>query len=534
MKWINYIIITLGIILSFNKAANAKNVVIHSVNDFKNNAGRGVTFIVNSGIDLKSSTILLPDNSVLYFKNGCLVNGVIEGNKTKLKSSAGQNIFRNCVIRGQWSVKYAYSTMFDVDLDAITLLKNLSVLSPHIRLSDNRDYNIEGKGEEIEVESLEAIGKSKPKIVFHTTDPNIEGIILNGNNVSVKGFVISDDYKPSNDAVYGVNNITIGNLIYARSKKGVVESLRVEDCVFSGGTSSSFVASSQTKKCSVYGCSFSGYIGDHAVYCSMKVESFIVKKCNIRDVVHTKGLFKIRSSPNAELFMLDNVQAHNLNGYMANVSLLETPNCELIFKDVTVTRDVSTNSIFYGFCLNDETGKMSRKGYNAKRLDIRDCNFEYGYDGNAFIYSGAGKRACIETINYINSKSCQSDFSGGISRFLNVQNCEFVDCCNINNKGMALMTSFLCIKNTVISDKDEDVNNCLFLINYADNQIESIKLKNIIVDAQVRYLFDVVKGDAFSIYLNRCTVSSLSKDNVLSNSTKCKVRYRESKCKFNK
>lgn len=268
------LIYTFLFILPYNTFA--KKVKIQSLEDIvRAERINNCTLVIKKEIDLNKRTVKIAAENTLIFKGGSLKNGTVVGTKTKLGRTEN-NIFHNCEIKGEWVIECANSMMFDKDVNTMTLLENMSCLSPNLKLSANRSYDINAQGETIKVERLEGDGKEKPKLAFHTTNPNIDGIVISGNNVTLRNLAVIDDYDVKNDVIYGSNTPTIGNTIAVKGPNNIVEKLTIDDCDFSGGTSSSWVASSQTRNCLVKNCTFSGNMADHGVYCSMKAEIFKV------------------------------------------------------------------------------------------------------------------------------------------------------------------------------------------------------------------------------------------------------------------
>ena len=500
-------------------------VIVRSVDDFHNKESEScIYYLIKERVDLGGAHISLAPNSKLLFKKGSLVNGIVEGNNTQIKRWNNQNVFCNCLIRGTWRVEYAYSTMFDDDLDAIVLLRNLSRLSPKVRLSSNREYHITAKGEVIELELLEAVEKRKPTLRFHTEDPNINGLNISGDNVILRNLIIVDDYNPLNDLIYGKNNLTSGNTIGVCSSKKEVETLHISGCEFKGSTSSSYIASSQTKNCLIKNCFFSGYMADHAIYCSMKAVSFALQDCIINDVEHTTGLFKIRTSNEFKSFYLKNIKANNLNGYMARISLLETPSSLIHFDGITVSKDVNNKSIFYGFCITDETEQLEGTGrYNTSEIIVNNCVFEYGYGGESMIYPGSEKKVCAKTIKYINVKATQSNFGGGVSDYLYVNHCHFKDC--TDNQGILIASKNVLIENSTLSRDNSIGGNNLFLLNYSKVNTDSFQLNSVDFDLNVGNMFKINNGDNIELRLKKCYLPSLSK-NLIYSSPKNHIVYK--------
>jgi len=479
------------------------------------------TLVIKKEIDLNKRIVKIAAGSTLIFKGGSLKNGTVVGAQTKLRRTKN-NIFHNCEIKGEWVIECAYSTMFDKDVDAMTLLKNMSRLSPNLKLSTNRSYNLYAQGETIKAERLEGDGKDKPKLAFHTTNPNIDGIVIYGNNVTLRNLAVIDDYDVKNNVVYGSNTPTIGNTIAVKGPNNTVETLTIEDSDFSGGTSSSWVASSQVKNCLVKGCTFSGYMADHGVYCSMKAETFKVMNCRINDVTQVSGLFKVRTSERLKYYGLSNVKAHNYNGYLAVVSLLETPMAEIEFDHITVTKDEGNNSTFYGFCMGDETNNLRGKGYNAKRITVSDSLFGYGYSGNSIIYPGAGKSVCVEEIIYDHVEAYESNFGGGCSDRISVNNSRFNECSG--DKGIYLCTKELSIKKSKLNNSK--ASNCLLLANYDNDFMQKLSLQNVEIDANANTLINIVSGSQIGLQLKDCNLVKVPRD-IYKKPKTCRVDYKK-------
>ena len=518
------LLLVIGIFLFVPCVSYAKRINVHTLEELMSAASkRNNIIVVRNHIDLEKNRVVFVEGCVLRFRSGSFSNGILVGNHTVLKNNR-KNVFHDCTIAGTWQSDYACSSMFNVDMETMQLLRNMSCLSPTMKLSANRNYLINAQQDTIQVEVIEADGKAKPAIAFHTTAPNISGVVLMGRNVTLRNLVITDDYDEKNDAIYGENKPTIGNTIVVKGPKKVVESLSIEGCEFHGGTSSSWVASSQTKNCVVENCTFTGYMADHGVYCSMKTESFVVENSTVIDVWHTTGIFKMRTSQDAKAFIIKNVKAHNLNGYLAHIPLQKTPTCKLLFDKIIVTKDLYNESVFYGFCINDETNSSFETGYNAKELIIRDCFFNYGYNGNAVVYSGSGSRAYIETIKYLSTYFDSSNFGGCFSDNLIVSNCTLNNCCSINKKGIEIMSKYVCINDSKLSDIANDVNYCLFLINYSRSYVESFVLKDVVIDVNTKHIFNVIHGDNISLKIESCFFTSV-KNAVISAPSHCNVDY---------
>lgn len=489
-------------------------------------AGKDTKFVIKEDIDLGGKTVKIGEGCMLVFKGGSLANGKVVGNNTKMGVEK-DNVFHNCEIQGEWLVNCAFSTMFDADIETMILLRNMSCLSPVLKLSANRHYHINANDESLNAERIESADKKRPLLSFHTTLPNVSGIRIIGESVTLKNLIITDDYDINNDAKYGANNVTLGNTIAILSPTKTVNYLTVEGCSFMGGTSSSFVAASQVRNCTVTNCDFSGYMADHAVYCSMKVENYNVYNCRIRDVVHTSSLFKVRDSKGLKRFNIIDVKAHNLNGYLADLTALESPQAELLFQGIRVTKDSGNQSIFYGFCLSDNANGKSGDSMNVRGVLFKNNQFDYGYGGNPLINSGSGKRIRVEEIRYENVKAKESNFGGGNVDRIIVDNCTFDDCCG--KIGIYFLSKELILKKTKISCNDR--SNCLLLLNYDNEKLRSITMSNVDVNMDVINLLDLKHGDNLKLNIDNCKINKPT--NTLINTPKSsRVLYKASRVKF--
>lgn len=502
----------------------AKRIVARSVEDFfMMEDNKCSTFIVKNDIDLRGSHIILPENSCLIFKRkGCLRNGLVEGSHSRIVYKEGNNIFCDCVINGKWDVKSANSLMFDNSMEALLLLKNLSILSSYVKLSANRDYNILANDDYLELETIESFGKDKPKLFFHTINPNVGGLNIVGNNVTLRNLIVVDDYVPHNDIRNGHNDIHVGSTFgLFGKKKQLVNSLLIEGCEFYGGTSSSYVASSKVKNCIVRDCTFKGYISDHAIYCSVYIETFIVQNCRISDVLESKGLFKIRSSNNIKKIALKNIEAHNINGYLGYFSLLRTPELNIELDSITVSQNEGDCYVYCGFCITDDSVDEVDNIYNAKQLVVSNCKFNYGYNGKPIVYKGSGKDAYISSIRYYNSTFCNSHFCGAVSDELLVSKCRFSSFCD--SQGIFPQTQFLSICDSYFINA-EPLGNSLFNVNYENKMLKKVLLNNVSFNICSDYLFYIHKKSGLQFEMNHCIVNSLT-HNIFKAPTSCYIQY---------
>lgn len=111
-------ILTLGLLLS--------SILAYSCIALQLNVN-GTTYTVSGTVDLKGQTITLPKDGVLVFKGkGCLKNGKLIGNNTRIEGS-GRGYFENITIDGVWNVAKIRST-FLKDARRVDALKALFAL----------------------------------------------------------------------------------------------------------------------------------------------------------------------------------------------------------------------------------------------------------------------------------------------------------------------------------------------------------------------------------------------------------------------
>lgn len=526
---IRIVLLSLSLIC-FTFQVEAKRIVITQSEDLKRvDDIQPNRYIVKADVDLGGGSLSFAPNSTIVFRNGSFSNGNLKGSNTKVISS-NSNVFRDCMIEGTWSVNYASSLMFDDNLPAIQLFKNMACLSSVFRLYSNRVYFIDSQDEVVHVSTIESGGKDKPTILFHTTDPNIPGINLIGDDITLRNLIIVDDYAPQNDAIYGTNNNLIGNTITIIAENDFVGKLSIEGCDFKGGTSSSFVASSQVKRCVVKDCSFSGYMADHGIYCSIQTEVFDVYNCDIFDVTNTIGLFKVRDSNFLQSFRIKNVTAHNFNGYLVAVSFLSTPWAVVDFDNISIKKDSGNDSIFYGFCLSNGIKGIDDNIWNVDRIRFTNCTFGYGYGGCTVIYPGAGKHVIAKAIHYNKVNALDSNFGGGSTQELIVKHSHFHNLCG--DRGILIQTKSLIVEDTRLSRDIGERINCLFLVNNSSNDC-SLLLRDVSIALPIDYLFCISHSNNVELALDNCNMRNLSKEVYLAPS-KGTVEYSERRCRLSR
>ena len=99
--------------------------------------------LIEDVIDLKNKSCLLPPNITLRFKDGCVKNGTLIGNKTKIKTTI--TCFNRVKIEGTWNVPVIKSSMFG-DLSYDNALKDVVALAnPEVKnkiVIENGNYQV--------------------------------------------------------------------------------------------------------------------------------------------------------------------------------------------------------------------------------------------------------------------------------------------------------------------------------------------------------------------------------------------------------
>ena len=204
---------------------------------------------IDSVIDLKGETWYIPSKTVLDFKGGCISNGKIVGNQTKIIGST-EKIFSEVTVAGSWKVPEISTDMF-VSLDYVNSLRDvLALASPDI----NNIITVK-EGNYI----LQVVKNNESALVVPShTDLRIDGIIslvpnsfanyaiimVEGTDISIsgKGSIIGErdlHYGEKGEWGMGINIVGAKNVL--------VKDLSVKncwgDCIYIGKNSDSITIS---------------------------------------------------------------------------------------------------------------------------------------------------------------------------------------------------------------------------------------------------------------------------------------------------
>lgn len=194
---------------------------------------RNGAYVINDTIDLNRRTLYIPANSTLSVRGGVIRNGIINGDKTKLKYKKGCAVFDSVHITGTWIVGSIRSSMFK-DLSYDNSLKDVFALTnPKI----HNTVVIE-KG-------AYQVTAFKPKDVCVQIESNTDVILdgdiyltpngyvmysivrLEGDNITLKGkgSINGDKYThTSQEGEWGMGIFVMGG------KKNRISGVTVKDC----------------------------------------------------------------------------------------------------------------------------------------------------------------------------------------------------------------------------------------------------------------------------------------------------------------
>ena len=153
---------------------NTKEIVIDTTTLSRNNQNldslftpsKGKIIYINKEINLDGKTVIVPPACALEFSgNGCIINGIVCGNQTKIYGST-ERIFDNVKIQGTWLVRNISSGMFR-HTERINTLKEVINLSSdscnNIIVIKKGEYNLTIEKNEIAALRL----KSNTTLINH-------------------------------------------------------------------------------------------------------------------------------------------------------------------------------------------------------------------------------------------------------------------------------------------------------------------------------------------------------------------------------
>lgn len=294
-------------------------------------------YVISKPIDLKGSTLTIPDGRRLFFKKGArLTNGIIVGNNTSIGGSRN-DIFNNVQITGSWNVSHISTVMFGdmsknnslVNVFALTSknVKNVVMIAPGdywITISEDWRYGL------LVVDHTEIILNGTIRL-----KPNsfrgYKILNLSGKNINLHGFgsVVGDrEYHLGTEGEWGMGiNIEAGSEIK-------ICDISVKncwgDCIYIGGKATDV----QISGCVLDGSRRQGISITSAgrVY---------VDDCRIKNIGGTRPGYAIDIEPNENCLvnyvLISNVRVVDCNGgFMSwhpeknsHIGTIEVSNCSV-------------------------------------------------------------------------------------------------------------------------------------------------------------------------------------------------------------
>lgn len=183
-------------------------------------------YVIQSSIDLKGDTILIPKNCRLAFYGGVLKNGGIKGENTSISSSEKQ-IFENVVITGLWNNAKVYPEWFGAkgdgvndDSDAIQQAANMAFghqlhFVPMGRYLCKKGITLKSNTE-VYGNGATVIKACYPSI-FRNEHYNEDIIDTNINIYGLKGETLDNNYRGLWLWLVGVNSTCIDNCSFSNN-----------------------------------------------------------------------------------------------------------------------------------------------------------------------------------------------------------------------------------------------------------------------------------------------------------------------------
>lgn len=316
----------------------------------------GHNILITKSVDLKGGECELPENAILSFKGGVIMNGTLIGNKTRIKSKGG--IFNNVEIKGNWDVRQISTDMF-LDIKNENALKNLFALT-----SPDVDNTIKiKKGDYI----LTAFRNNERclKVCDNTTIiidgtitltpnefTNYTMLLVEGNNVVVKGNGIIKGDKFTHTGTTGEWGMGI-NVHHAQDVHitGITVRECWGDCIYVGDGSRNVLI----EKCNIVHGRRQGI----SITCA---DSVIIQKCVVTDVGGTNPEYAIDAEPN---------KGDTVNHIF--IKDVRTVNCKGGFVAYGKAKDSSLGEITIDNCTIEKCEKPPLSFNTCSRLLVKGC-----------------------------------------------------------------------------------------------------------------------------------------------------------------
>lgn len=265
-----------------------------SFNPVKNNSNEYVVN-VDDRIDLKNQTLILPENSFLSFNDsGCIVNGTIRGNSTKI-TGVRSHLFDNVQIEGSWMIDTIKTDIFKNSSEPNMLRNLLSFTSPthhNVVIIEPGTYYVKVTERDMYPLRVDSNTTIINNGIIKALPNNLKGygviFINNAENVKItgNGYILGDkDEHLGNDGEWGMG-------IYINKSRNItIENVNVEncwgDCIYIGGESSSI----RIQKCNLNNARRQGISITSA-------NDILICDCSISNIYGTNPQYGIDIEPN--------------------------------------------------------------------------------------------------------------------------------------------------------------------------------------------------------------------------------------------
>ncbi len=457
-------------------------------------------YIIKKNYNFHGKTVVIGKGSTLSFRGGSFKNAIIKGNDSYILDNGHAEFLRNCTIEGSWKVKIAKSVFFQRTMPAEALLLNLAVLSDTIELSNNRNYIItKNRKCWLHASVLRGYNDEKPTLDFvydRKVGTNLEGINLIADTVKYESLKIVDHFSPQE---YPDNDQTLGSTLYAGTQDHLVNYCEIVDCDFSGGTSSSFFSSSKVRNFFCHNCSFTGYMADHATYCSTYIENYVIDSVVVNNVNHSAGLFKIRDNKPLKNYILRNLSIDNVKGYVSIVSL----NPEQVEENLLFENIIASNINLFSSTTTPEPDIV----HNS--VTIRNCTLHAVGTDNRMLFNQGNYKPVLWSSIVIENSDIRNFFPPWENSCIDlyVSNCmwQLLDSAKFNQS--VTFSKNINIKNTEFYS--ERTSN-IFLYDYK-GLLESLVFDNVTFDINSNYLVGFGKDNKVDICFKDSKIEGLKR-----------------------
>ena len=189
--------------------------------------------IIRQDYVITSVELRVPQNAILLFDGGSLSNGTLIGNNTSISAPGANNIFRNVVLEGTFSVLYWLVDWFgDCEADASIAISNGIKALNHLAYINNpfswRDNHYKSAGSPcLHFGNRTYHCKTQINLTQYENETPVQTFVyLSGNG---KGSIIVSDYDPGNEFTTASNC----DYLFVYSSNALIE-LRITDLTFAG------------------------------------------------------------------------------------------------------------------------------------------------------------------------------------------------------------------------------------------------------------------------------------------------------------